>query len=29
MRHDGGDAEEGLGLEAGGTLRYEAGLCHH
>ena len=25
MRHDGGDAEEGLGLEAGGTLRYEAG----
>ena len=24
MRHDGGDAEEGMGLEAGGGVRYEA-----
>ena len=25
VRHDGGDAEEGFGLEAGSALRYEAG----
>ena len=25
MRHDGGDAEEGMGLEAGGAVRYAAG----
>ena len=25
MRHDGGDAEEGVGLEAGGAVRYVAG----
>ena len=25
MRHDGGDAEKGMGLEAGGAVRYAAG----